>query len=204
MKTLVCVLVLLISGFIHAAEPTFTNGFVAQWRKEHPGDPRSDFALTIDLGFENPDALAKYPDFKAEFDAILAPPGLTVGDKVIRFGYVLALLALMLAFRKRSTRRPRALGLVQIISVLLFVATLFNAPWRMEKRFGAGISRTSIENGPLWSPPFLSGGNGSVRLEVGTLAMEWIAIGLLAGIGLFVFRKKKEQPPRSIQGALGQ
>ena len=76
--------VLLLAISSHAAEPDpfrpdpsfrpMTNGFVAQWRKANPDDPRNDFALTIDLGQSQPEALAKYPDFKADYDAIMAPP----------------------------------------------------------------------------------------------------------------------------------
>lgn len=66
------------------------NSLLALYRKTVPSDTRSDPVITLELGDQFPDALEKFPDFKAEYEGLRAwqaeanKP--TVGERVKQAG----------------------------------------------------------------------------------------------------------------------
>ena len=56
-----------ISNRIGSVDYHGTNQYIEWYRSQHPNDTRSDFALTLALGNENPTLVDKYPDFASAF-----------------------------------------------------------------------------------------------------------------------------------------
>lgn len=199
MKTHLLVFVLLFATAVMNSADLTTAELIRQWRVANPADQRTDEAVTLELGRTRHDLLSDpkfYADYeKAEaldYDAIWKE-----SDRenklhlTIFIVIVVAILSGVAAFlRKPVTRRARSQQLVLCVGVLFFILSLCKAPWRLQKRapYGSTIN-TTIEHGPLWSPPY-----GNASLDYGTLAVEWLAIGVLTGVGAFALRKRAASP----------
>lgn len=66
------------------------------------------------------------------------------------------------------------------VALVLFVLTLFNAPWKVTRSRETWIS----ERATIWNAPR----NGT--LMGGALLLEWAAIGVVCGVVLFLFKER--------------
>ncbi len=78
--------------------------------------------------------------------------------------------------------------IVAAIALAVFAATLLWSPWTVTLRRGENHWAYSVV-APVWGSPNQEGPHDA-ELRIGTLLVEWAAIGIFAGSLLMIFREK--------------